>query len=176
MKDPLTKHRWMRAAKCIALASMCVMACSLGCDRGDHPEQLGRPAPEFVVNDGQRTVDLAKLRGKVVVLNFWASWCAPCLEELPSLEAMQHELPQVVVLAVSTDDDTSAYQGFLAQHHVDLLTVQDAAQDSNKRYGTFRFPETYVIDKSGVIRRKYIGPQNFADPEIVSGLKRLVAQ
>lgn len=165
-------RNWMR----VALLSACAAASTVGCDRGDHPEQLGRPAPEFVVHDAQRTVDLAKLRGKVVVLNFWASWCAPCLEELPSLEALQHALPQVVVLAVSTDDDSGAYQNFLLQHRVDLLTVQDAAQDSNRLYGTYRFPETYVIDKDGVIRRKYIGPQEFMSPEIVGSLKRLAAQ
>ncbi len=172
MNDWRTVRRRMRVGLLVA----CAAAGSAGCDRGDHPEQLGRPAPEFVVHDAQRTVDLAKLRGKVVVLNFWASWCAPCLEELPSLEALQHQLPQVVVLAVSTDDDSGAYQNFLLQHHVDLLTVQDAAQDSNKLYGTYRFPETYVIDKQGVIRRKYIGPQEFASTEIVESLKRLAAQ
>jgi cytochrome c biogenesis protein CcmG/thiol:disulfide interchange protein DsbE len=79
-----------------------------GFERGAHPRQLGEPAPEFVLTDSQRTVDLAKLRGKVVVFNFWASWCPLCLEELPSLEAMQHALPQGVVLAVSTDDDSGA--------------------------------------------------------------------
>ncbi|WP_346265626.1 TlpA disulfide reductase family protein [Granulicella sp. 5B5] len=172
MKRRLTMRGVTRVAMVLALATLC----GAGCDRGDHPEQLGRTAPEFKVSDTQRTVDLAQFRGKVVVLNFWASWCAPCLEELPSLEALQHQMPQVVVLAVSTDDDSGAYQNFLVQHHVDLLTVDDVAQDSNKLFGTYRFPETYVIDKSGVIRRKYIGPQDFTDPDILNGLKRLVAQ
>lgn len=172
MKQRLTIRDGVRMATVLVVAAMC---CA-GCDRGSHPEQLGRTAPEFRVSDGQRTVDLAQFRGKVVVLNFWASWCAPCLEELPSLEALQRQMPQVVVLAVSTDDDSGAYRNFLVQHHVDLLTVDDAAQDSNKLFGTYRFPETYVIDKSGVIRRKYIGPQDFTDPEIVDGLKRLVSQ
>jgi thiol-disulfide isomerase/thioredoxin len=153
----------------------CGLACLglVGCDRGDHPGQIGKAAPEFVVHDAQRGVDLAKLRGHVVVLNFWASWCPPCLEELPSLEAMQHELPQVQVLAVSTDEDRAAYQAFLTQHHVDLLTVQDAAQTSNALYGTFRYPETYIIDKQGVVRRKLIGPQDFSSAEMVEYLKKL---
>jgi cytochrome c biogenesis protein CcmG/thiol:disulfide interchange protein DsbE len=151
-----------------------LMACGIaGCDRGDHPEQLGKVAPQFVVHDADRTVDLSKLRGKVVVLNFWASWCAPCLEELPSLEALQHALPQVTVLAVSTDEDTGAYNNFLKQHHVDLLTVQDAAMTSNALYGTYRYPETYIIDKNGMVRRKYIGPQDFSSKEIMDSLKRL---
>jgi thiol-disulfide isomerase/thioredoxin len=146
-----------------------------GCERGDHPGQIGKTAPQFVVTDAQRSVDLSKLRGKVVVLNFWASWCAPCTEELPSLEAMQHALPQLTVLAVSTDEDSSAYRNYLMQHHVDLLTVQDPTQTSNALYGTFRYPETYVIDKAGVVRRKFIGPQDFTDPDVLAYLKKLAS-
>lgn len=129
----------------------------------------------FALNDGQHTVDLSKLRGRVVVLNFWASWCAPCIEELPSLEQMQRELPQVQVVAVSTDEDAAAYQRFVAEHHVSLLTVRDADQRSNALYGSFRYPETYVIDKTGVIRRKFIGAQQWTSPEIVGYLQKLAS-
>jgi cytochrome c biogenesis protein CcmG/thiol:disulfide interchange protein DsbE len=163
---------WMRMAAGTAL----LMVGALGCDRGDHPGQLDRVAPQFVVKDAQRTVDLSKLRGHVVILNFWASWCAPCLEELPSLEALQQQVPEATVLAVSTDEDSGAYRNFLMQHHVALLTVQDPEQKSNALYGTFRYPETYIIDKGGVVRRKLIGAQNFMDPEIVGGIRKLVAQ
>jgi cytochrome c biogenesis protein CcmG/thiol:disulfide interchange protein DsbE len=159
----------------MAVAALLAMGCA-GCDRGDHPGQLGSAAPQFVVKDSQRTVDLASYRGHVVVLNFWASWCAPCLEELPSLEALQQQVPGATVVAVSTDEDSGAYRNFLTQHHVQVLTVQDPEQKSNALYGTFRYPETYIIDKSGVLRRKLIGPQNFVDPEILGGIRKLVAQ
>ena len=76
-----------------------------GCERGDHPVNIGLPAKQFVVSDGSQTVDLSKLRGKTVVLNLWATWCAPCVEELPSLLAMHHELPDVEIVAVSIDQD-----------------------------------------------------------------------
>jgi peroxiredoxin len=79
----------------------------------------------------------------------------------------------VQVLAISTDDDPAAYQRFLVDHGVTLLTVRDAAQRSNSLYGTFRYPETYVIDKSGIIRRKFIGPQDWTSSEIVNYLKKL---
>ena len=148
-------------------------ALTAGCDRGGRPEQLGRQAPVFALNDGQHAVDLSKMRGRVVVLNFWASWCGPCIEELPSLEQMQQELPQVQVVAVSTDEDGAAYERFVAEHHVSLLTVRDADQRSNAMYGTFRYPETYVIDKTGMIRRKFIGAQQWTSPEIVGYLKKL---
>ncbi len=163
---------WRRAT---GLAVGCAMLLASGCDRGDHPGQLGKPAPVFTVSDGQRTVDLAKLRGHVVVLNFWASWCPPCLEELPSMNAMQQELPQVRVIGISIDDDPAAYAVFLQRHPVMFETVLDRAQRSNALYGTYRPPETYVIDKSGMVRRKFIGPQDWTSPEIVNYLKKLSA-
>lgn len=146
-----------------------------GCDRGSHPEQLGTRAPMFALNDGVHSVDLNKLHGHVVLLNFWASWCPPCVEELPSLEQLQRDLPQVQIVAVSMDEDPAAYQRFLKKYSVSLLTVRDGDQRSNGMYGTFRPPETYVIDKDGVIRRKFIGPQEWTSPEIVSYLKKLAS-
>lgn len=156
----------------VAAATLLLVA---GCDRGDHPGQLGRAAPVFALNDGQNAVDLARLRGQVVLLNFWATWCAPCIEELPSLEALQRQLPQVRVVAVATDEDQADYRAFLQRRAVPLLTVFDASQSSNTMYGTFRFPETYVIDKAGVIRRKFIGPQDWTSPEIVDSLRKLAS-
>lgn len=146
-----------------------------GCDRGDHPGQIGQPAPLFAVSDGQTSVDLAKLRGKVVVLNFWASWCPPCLEELPSMNSLQRQLPQVSVVGVSIDQDKEAYASFLRRHSTAFLTVDDVAQRSNALYSTFRPPETYIIDKAGTIRRKFIGPQDWTSPEIIDFLKKLSA-
>lgn len=157
------------------LGLMAVAVWASGCDRGAKPEQIGQKAPIFTVTDGAQTVSLEKLRGHVVVLNFWASWCAPCVEELPSLMAMQKELPQVQVLAVSTDQDGEAYAEFLQKHPVELTKVRDAAQASNALYGTFRYPETFVIDKQGVVRRKFIGAQNWTSAEIVDYLKKLAA-
>jgi thiol-disulfide isomerase/thioredoxin len=158
----------------LALAALLILT-TTGCDRGSHPEQLGTRAPMFALNDGEHAVDLNKLHGHVVVLNFWASWCAPCIEELPSLEQLQRDLPQVQIVAVSTDEDAAAYERFLKQHSVSLLTVRDAEQRSNAMYGSFRYPETYVIDKNGMIRRKFIGAQEWTSPEIVSYLKKLAS-
>jgi peroxiredoxin len=79
----------------------------------------------------------------------------------------------VVVLAVSVDVDDAAYHRFLKEHNVDLLTVRDSEQKSNRLYGTFRFPETYVIDRQGVLRRKFIGPVDWNSPDITQFLSRL---
>jgi cytochrome c biogenesis protein CcmG, thiol:disulfide interchange protein DsbE len=158
----------------LSTAALLIFAVT-GCDRGSHPEQLGTRAPMFALNDGEHAVDLNQLHGHVVLLNFWASWCAPCLEELPSLEQLQRDMPQVQVVAVSTDDNAAAYERFLKEHSVSLLTVRDGEQRSNGMYGTSRFPETYIIDKSGMIRRKFIGPQEWTSPEIVNYLTKLAS-
>lgn len=154
------------------LAALLVSAVG-GCDRGDHPERLGRPAPLFQISDGTESIDLARLRGKVVVLNLWATWCAPCIEELPSLLAMQRQLPQVAVVGVSMDTDEAVYRRFLTQHHVTLTTVRDADGRINALYGTAQIPETYVIDRQGMLRRKFVSAQDWTSPEIVQYLRSL---
>jgi thiol-disulfide isomerase/thioredoxin len=144
-----------------------------GCDRGSHPRNLGRLAPEFAVSDGSQTVDLAKLRGHVVLLNLWASWCAPCLDETPSLVALQQEMPGLVIIGISMDQNQDAYKQFLVRNHIDFLTVRDPSARVNALYGTVQIPETYVIDRNGILRRKFVSEQNWTSPEIVNYLKKL---
>ncbi|MFC6644785.1 TlpA family protein disulfide reductase [Granulicella cerasi] len=139
------------------------------------PEQLGTTAPNFSITNGSKSINSQQLRGKLVLLNFWASWCAPCLEELPSLEDLHHQMPQVELVGISIDSDSSAYEYFLKLHHVDFTTYIDQEQRVNAQFGTFRPPESYVIDQNGVIRRKFIGPQTWNSPEIVDYLKKLSA-
>ncbi|GAA3763007.1 TlpA family protein disulfide reductase [Terriglobus aquaticus] len=156
-----------------ALVLPCALLVASGCNRGDHPQQVSQQAPDFVVRDGARTVRLQDYRGKTVVLNFWATWCAPCLDELPSLQQMQQQVPQVQVLAVSIDDDPVAYADFLKQYKLKLFSVRDGSEGANLRFGSIRVPETFVIDRNGVIRRKFVGPQDWTSPEIESFLTKL---
>lgn len=144
-----------------------------GCDRGSHPHEIGIPAPQFTVSDGVQTIDLSKYRGHTVILNLWATWCPPCLDELPSLIQLQHEMPNVVVIAISEDQDDAVYRHFLTQHHIDFLTVRDPSTRINKLYGTLQIPESYVIDKNGMIRRKFVSAQDWTSPEILGYLKKL---
>ena len=154
--------------------SVALFVTFLGCDRGARPELVGRSAPDFTVSDSQRTVSLHDYKGQVVVLNFWASWCAPCIEEMPSLIQMQHNMrDRVTVVAVATDHDPDTYRKFVRDHNVDLITVNDPAQKSSDIYGTFGWPETYIIDRKGIIRRKFIGPVEWTSPVIVSYLEAL---
>jgi cytochrome c biogenesis protein CcmG/thiol:disulfide interchange protein DsbE len=161
------RKRWVQVMLSMWLAA------GAGCDRGSHPTNIGKPAPVFAMSDGTETVDLGKLRGKVVVLNLWATWCVPCVEELPSLLALQKKMPGLAVIGVSTDQDDEVYRKFLVKHNVTLLTVRDASQKVNEMYGTVMIPETYVIDRQGVIRRKFIGAQDWTGTEIVDYLNKL---
>jgi cytochrome c biogenesis protein CcmG/thiol:disulfide interchange protein DsbE len=143
------------------------------CDRGDHPASIGARAPQFTVSDGTRSVDLATLRGRTVVLNFWATWCVPCIEEVPSLVAFQHRMPQSTVIAISEDEDAGVYRQFLTDNSVDFVTVRDPSARVRKMYGTIKIPETYVIDGGGVLRRKFVSAQNWTSPEILDYLGKL---
>jgi len=125
------------------------------------------------MSDGTRTVDLSKLRGRVVLLNLWATYCAPCIEELPSLLALQKKMPDVAVVAVSMDQDPDVYRKFLVDHHVDVLTVRDEEMKVNALYGTVQIPETYVIDRQGILRRKFVGSQDWTKPEIMEFLRKM---
>ena len=169
---------------CIAL----VVLGMAGCERDSAPNLIGRQAPDFTVKDSDRTVSLHQLQGKVIVLNFWATWCPPCVDEMPSLVAMQSQLKDTVnVLAVSVDQDSAAYHDFLRKYNVNLLTVRDPLEGENPRnstsnitqfgtlklYGTDGYPETYIIDRRGVVRRKFVGPVKWTEPEIVLYLKQL---
>ncbi len=155
------------------MAAVCCLLVAAGCNRGDHPQQVLQPAPDFTVHDGAQTVSLAQFKGKVVILNFWATWCAPCLDELPSLQQLQKVAPAVQIVAVSIDDDKVAYDAFLKQYSISLLSVRDGSMASNLKFGSVKVPESYVIDRQGLIRRKFIGPQDWTSPEITSFLAKL---
>jgi cytochrome c biogenesis protein CcmG, thiol:disulfide interchange protein DsbE len=152
-----------------------LLALLIGCYSGTRPPRIGQNAPEFTVQDSDHTVTLREFRGQVVVLNFWGSWCAPCIEETPSLIGMQARLKKkgVTVLGVSIDEDDAAYHKFLKEFGVNFVAVRDPAQKTATAYGTFRWPETYVIDRTGVVRRKFIGAVNWDSPEITDYLSKL---
>jgi len=150
-----------------------LLAAVAGCDRGGRPAQIGKAAPDFVAQDSQRRVALHDLRGKTVILNFWTSWCPPCIAETPSLVVLHQKLPENVVLfSVSEDEDESAFRQFVEERKLPFLTVNDHSH-ANRLYGTYAWPETYIIDAGGIIRRKFIGPADWTNPELLSYLARV---
>jgi thiol-disulfide isomerase/thioredoxin len=162
----------VRASRLLPVLLLAPLAFA-ACNRGAHPAQLDKRAPDFTISDGSNTVHLASYRGQVVLLNFWATWCEPCLIEMPSLLQLHRDMPNLVILAVSIDEDPDAYRRFLAERHINLITVRDPGKTAPTLFHTEMWPETYVIDRNGMIRSKYIGAQDWSSPEIRAFLKSL---
>ena len=122
---------------------------------------------------------LASYHGQVVLLNFWGTWCPPCLAEIPSLVQLHREMPSLAMVAIAVpedegiDEDPTAYKAFIARHHIDFTTVRDTKASAPKLFHTDMWPETYIIDRQGIIRRKVIGTQDWTSPEIQNYLKSL---
>jgi cytochrome c biogenesis protein CcmG, thiol:disulfide interchange protein DsbE len=142
-----------------------------------HVTMAGDQAPDFrVLTASGRTMTPQDFGGKLLVLNFWASWCPPCVEETPSMNTFSDMMRSkgVVVLAVSVDRNEEAYKRFLKRFNVRYETSLDPEADVSAAYGTFQFPETYIIDRSGRVIEKIISNQNFADPEFVEHINKLL--
>ena len=132
---------------------------------------LGERAPNFTLrNDDGQVVALADFQGKIVVLNFWATWCAPCVEEMPSLNRLAQKYADkgVQVLGVSLDEDADAYRSFLTKNQISFLTLRDPARNTSERYGTFKLPESYVISREGRLLQKVIGAADWMSQEMTS--------
>jgi cytochrome c biogenesis protein CcmG/thiol:disulfide interchange protein DsbE len=156
----------------LALVAVCLLL-TAACNRGARPTQLGRKAPEFSLPDGAKTIRLADYRGKIVLVNFWASWCGPCIEETPALIELHHERPDIAILGISIDEDPGAYRRFIQRFHVDYTTVLDPDEKVARLYGTDGWPETYILDRKGIIRRKVVGDPDWSNPEIRAFLQGL---
>jgi cytochrome c biogenesis protein CcmG/thiol:disulfide interchange protein DsbE len=135
----------------------------------------GDSAPEFSLTaDGGHTVSLPNFGGKILVLNFWASWCQPCIDETPSLSRLAQDYASkgVVVLGVSVDKDPKAYSAFVQKFHPAFLTVRE--DKTHEEYGTYMYPETYIIDAGGKVLRKYAEPVNWMAPDTLSYINSLL--
>ncbi|MFV8753299.1 TlpA family protein disulfide reductase [Nannocystaceae bacterium ST9] len=146
----------------IALTSL-LLSSFLACDTGattDPSAAIGTPAPALVGLDlaGER-VDLAALKGKVVVVDFWATWCEPCRDELPELVGLQRELgPQgLVVIGVSVDDERDAIDRFLATMPLAITIVHDHDDAIVGAWAPPAMPTSYVIDRSGELAHRQLG-------------------
>ncbi len=138
---------------------------------------VGDRAPNFsIVADNGRRVTRSDFGGRLLVLNFWATWCPPCIEEMPSLDEFQRKLAGsgVVVVGVSVDTDEQAYRQFLQKAKVSFLTSRDPAAEISAEYGTFKFPETYVIDSRGRVVQKHIGPEIWTNEDLLRSVQSLL--
>jgi peroxiredoxin len=144
--------------------------------RQPHALEVGESAPVFTLPGltGQ-SISLDDFRQGVVVVNFWATWCPPCIEETPSLKKFADQMRGlgVTVIGVSVDGDPQALAKFVANAQLTFPIARDPGQTVSSRYGTFKFPESYVIDSEGRITRKIIGAINWQDPQIIGFVSTL---
>ncbi len=142
---------------------------------GGEKIRIGEPAPSFTLPSKTAPVSLNQFRGKVVLLNFWATWCPPCLQEMPSLEKLNQKMKgkEFELLAVNVDEEGwLAIERFLRKIPVTFTIVIDPRGDVATEYGTQRLPESFLIDKNGVVVQKYLGPRDWTDEKIISEINR----
>jgi peroxiredoxin len=169
----------MKKAILISLLLVGVIAC-LSCSRKEEskPALAGNPAPDFTLPDlAGRQTRLADLRGKVVLVNFWATWCPPCREEVPSMMRLNRMMAgkPFQMLAVSEDEGgKKAVEAYFKTAGAELPALLDQDQAIGKRYGLTGVPETFVVDKKGVILKKVIGAMEWSDPQVVLYLEDLM--
>jgi peroxiredoxin len=136
-------------------------------------------APDFALPDlAGRTVRLSGLRGKVVVLNLWATWCPPCVEEMPSMERLYGALRDAdfALLAVSQDEDGKRVVApFVERTRLSFPVLLDPERQVGDRYGVSGYPETFVIDRNGLVVEHVIGPRDWDAPAQIAALRALIA-
>jgi len=121
---------------------------------------------------------LASYRGRVVLLNFWATWCPPCVAELPSLERLHRALgPEgLVVLTVATDEDETELRQFVAQHALTLPILKDpGGRLAASQYHTTGYPETFLLDREGRLVEHTVGPAEWDEPQRIARFRTLLA-
>jgi len=145
------------------------------------PEIRSTPAPGFTLPDLEgKKRSLAESRGKVVLLNFWATWCPPCVEELPSMAQLQRALadrPDVAMMTVSVDDTAAQVKKFLEQHRAlfgSIPVLMDPSKKVPESYGTKKFPESYLIDRTGTVRYRFINKRDWSSPLALSCIESLL--
>jgi len=117
-------------------------------------------------------------KGKVVLVNFWATWCPPCREETPSLVALYERFKDqgLVVLGISVDRDDRAVREFVQRYGVSYPVLRDPDASTSHAWGVFKYPETFIVDRNGIVRHHLIGAVNWMDQAVVEAIERLLAR
>lgn len=148
-----------------------------GCGEGLKLAIVGRPAPDFTLVDRKGTTwTLSELKGQVVFVNFWATWCPPCREEMPSMQKLYSMLPKdkFKMLAILNKDDPKLADTFAKKFGITMPILDDLDNKAGKEYGLTGVPETYIVDKQGVLREKFIGPAQWDSPRFVQMLTKYI--
>ncbi len=146
------------------------------------PAKLGEPVPHFrAVDPHNRFVALGDFKGQWVLLNFWVSWCDPCREEMPSLLKLAEKLhPKVKVVAISSDQNWESVFKLLNEipgftpTGSSIKFLLDPGGNIARKFGTFKYPETYLISPEGILTAKWIGAYNWLSPKVIGKIESLL--
>ncbi|MEM7411712.1 MAG: TlpA disulfide reductase family protein [Myxococcota bacterium] len=165
---------WL-VAGAIALA---VAFAVLGGSETPNPVNRGSAAPAFSLPrvPGAQPVTLDDLRGRVVLLNFWATWCKPCEDEMPAMQRLHEALVAdgLELVAISVDETEAPVESFQQRLGLTFPILWDGDQAVAESYQAYRFPETLLIDRDGVVVERYIGPREWDDPSYIERIRRLL--
>ncbi|MFN2367012.1 MAG: peroxiredoxin family protein [Desulfurivibrionaceae bacterium] len=128
----------------------------------------GQPAPDFELLDIEGNLwKLSELKGQVVFVNFWATWCPPCREEMPAMQELYEAMPddRFKMLAILNNDDPNLAAIFAEKNGFEFPILVDPASEIGNAYGITGVPETYIVDKEGILRQKYLGPREWSSPK-----------
>lgn len=152
----------------------------LSCSTGEYIDQ-GSVAPGFALprHDSNEPLDLAALRGKVVLVNFWATWCPPCVREMPALQRLHEKLAgeDFVVIAISVDEDATEVRDFVASQGLTFPILLDPDHTVADRYQALKYPETFLIDRNGVVAvSRFSGDRDWDKEVWVSAIREVIAK
>jgi cytochrome c biogenesis protein CcmG/thiol:disulfide interchange protein DsbE len=140
---------------------------------------VGSSAPAFQLPDlAGRPVVLEQMKGRWVLVNFWASWCAPCVQEMPSLERLHRTLGPagLTVVGVSVDDDDLAMRQLLQKQGITFTVLRDQGAKVAESYRTTGYPETFLVNPQGVLVEKYVGPVEWDEPNALAHFRSLLGR
>ncbi len=163
------KRSFLFVAFCLFLFS--------GCGQAPKTATVGQPAPDFTLVDlNGKTWTLSQLKGQVVFVNFWATWCPPCREEMPSMQRLYTMMPadKFKMLAVLNNDSPDGARNFANKLNLTMPILTDPNNLAGPRYGLTGVPETYIVDKDGILRKKFIGPAAWDSQEAQEMLMNLI--
>ena len=174
-KEPQTRMKKIF----LVLVMSCLSLFLAACGQAPPVAEVGQPAPDFSLVDRQgKTWTLSELKGQVVFINFWATWCPPCREEMPSMQSLYKKLPtdQFKMLAVLNNDDPALADSFAAKLGITIPILNDQANTVGPKYGLTGVPETFIVDKQGVVREKFIGPAQWDSQGFVRMLLQYIGE
>lgn len=183
--EPRVFHAWILLYLCMILKSVFTVAvmCALCCSAfavvppWEVDELTGKDAPSFSLADVMgKQVSLKSLGGRVIVLNFWATWCAPCKVEMPSLNELHRRYRDkgLVVVAIAVDDSWEPVRKFLDTVPLDFPVLLDSGAVVSRDYKVYAFPTTFIIDNKGVVREHFVGEEDWLSEETVRRIERYV--